>query len=281
MVGALTWADRDEFDRHLAAYARVAEAMRATTPLVLSAIDHASASALDGHYQRAADQFAEVLRRAEPLGDPFLKQLVQSGMFQVRRELGQLTSRVDSVRRLVRERPDIPSFGVTLVRVLCEAGEHAEATASLHAILDEPADIRSGHLRRANFALLAEAAEQLGDIDAAEILYPWLEAELAHGDCIPVGANAFYGAVHRYLGLLAATRGRIDDAVTHYRTALAIHDNMRAAGWAARTRFDLGRALLVRPSRTDMEAGRELLEQASRSAIQLGMNRLLAELNDL
>jgi tetratricopeptide (TPR) repeat protein len=281
MVGALTWADRDEFDRHLAAYARVAEAMRATTPLVLSAIDHASASALDGHYQRAADQLAEASRRAEPLGDPFLAELIQTGKFPVWRELGQLASRVDSVRRAVQRRPDRLSFRVSLVRVLCEAGERAEATASLHDLLDEPAEICSGYLRRMNFAFLAEAAEQLGDLDAAETIYPWLKAELAHGDCITVGANSFYGAVHRYLGLLTATRGRTDDAVGHYRSAIAIHDQMRAAGWAARTRYDLARALLVRPSRTATEVGRELLEQASRSAIQLGMTRLIAELSDL
>ena len=63
MAAALIWTDRDEFDRRLAEYARVAETTGAPTFLVLRDIDHAGAAALDGRYGEAFDRARDALRR--------------------------------------------------------------------------------------------------------------------------------------------------------------------------------------------------------------------------
>jgi hypothetical protein len=131
--------------------------------------------------------------------------------------------------------------------------------------------------RRLNLALLTEAVDQLDHPAAAARLYPWLEAELPHGLCMIVGPNAFFGAVERCLGLLAGALGLDDDAVRHHEAALEAHAHLRAPGWAARSRYDLARALLRRGHHDDAERARSLLGQASRAAGELGMPRLRLE----
>jgi hypothetical protein len=56
---------------------------------------------------------------------------------------------------------------------------------------------------------------------------------------------------------------------------------MRARGWATRSRYDLARALLVRAVGDHAQRAHALLDQASSVARDLGMHRLLNELDDL
>ena len=88
MIGALLWADRAEFDRSLAEYARVAVEMGAVTPLLLNDINRAGAAALEGRYADAQAAFEDARSRAASLGDPSHVVAITAGMFPVARELG-------------------------------------------------------------------------------------------------------------------------------------------------------------------------------------------------
>jgi hypothetical protein len=55
---------------------------------------------------------------------------------------------------------------------------------------------------------------------------------------LPLGT---LGSASHYLGLLAATMGRRDDAVAHLQAAMAAHDRMRAAPLLERSRLDQAR----------------------------------------
>jgi DNA-binding SARP family transcriptional activator len=277
MAGALIWADRDEFDRRLREYARVANVTRSSAALVVSAIDHAGAAALDGRYEQAREQFGDALRRAAALADPSLRGDIRAGLAPVDREQGRLSWRVERTRQVAAARVSTPSYQVALIRRLCEAGELAEATEHLDAILVRPETVLTGFLRRFNLANLAEAADILGHRDVAGLLYRWLEDELRRGDCIIVGPSAYFGAVHRYLGLLALTLGRAPDAVNHHEAAMEVHERMRARGWAARSRYDLARALLARNEEGDNSRAAHLLDTAAHIARQLTMPKLLDE----
>ena len=278
MGHALLWADRDEFERHLAEYTSLAETVRSPTHLMSNAIDRAGAAALDGRYAEARDQFREALRRSRWLGDPSHLVFVASGMFPVNRELGLFGHVVDSVRRNIETSSGLPVFRATLVRVLCDAGERDEAVALLEELVESESEaLRSGYLRRFSLAVLAESAELLGHRGAAEKLYSWLQHELSLGDCIILGANAYCGALRRYVGLLALTLGRPDEAVEHHEAALEVHERMRARGWAARSRYDLARALLARAAEGDVARAAGLIGEAFSAAHNLGMPKLLEE----
>jgi hypothetical protein len=274
MAVALIWADRDGFDRHLAEYARIANSIRSPRHVLLSDVDHGGAAALDGRYGEAREQARGVFRRARRLSDPNLLDNTAGGLLPVNRELGRL--RVDDVRQAVEAGPDRPAFRAALLLALCDAHETDEAAALLETLLDDAA-LRSGILRRYLLSMLSEAAALLGDTRSAARLYEWLVGELRHGDCVIIGPNAFFGAVRRYLGLLALALGRAGDAVAHHEAALEVHERMRARGWAARSRYDLARALLARGEDGDAARAAELLDAAIDAAKELGMPKLLEE----
>jgi tetratricopeptide (TPR) repeat protein len=277
MVAALLWADREQFDRCLAEYARVAASMGAVTPLLLSAVDHAGAAALDGRYAEADEQFRAARRRSASLGDPSLPANIGAGLTPVDRELGRLARRVQAARQLAAA-TQAPRYEAHLVRVLSETGEHGEATERLHALLARSDELLSGFLRPTSLAFLAEATAVLGDTDAAASLYKWLEAEARHGECVNVGAHVYHGALRRYLGLLALTLNLAEEAVSHHEAALAVHERMRARGWIARSRYDLARALIARGAEGDVDRASRLVEEAITTAHELGMPKLLEEL---
>ena len=82
------------------------------------------------------------------------------------------------------------------------------------------------------------------------------------------GFSGCWGSVRRFLGLLAATAGRPDEARAHFEAALARHQELDAPGLVARTRCDLGELLLAQGER---EAGLEQLAAAGAAAAELGM----------
>jgi tetratricopeptide (TPR) repeat protein len=280
MVAALLWADRDEFDRRLVEYARVAATLGSPTPLVLSAIDRAGAEAIDGRYADARAQLLEALRHCERLGDPNLRRYVAASMVPINRELGRMAGRLGRYRQDASAITQ-PWGQAGLIRALVEAGQFDEATVRLDALLADPEELLAGFLRRYCFVLLAESAEILGHVDAAEQLLHWMTDELRNGECVIVGPNAFFGSVRRYLGLVALTLGRTGDAVMFLEEALAIHERMRARGWVARTQYDLARALVARGRPGDTERAAGLVDDARGAASQLGMPKLLEEIATL
>jgi len=76
--------------------------------------------------------------------------------------------------------------------------------------------------------------------------------------------------VARPLGRLATLLGRYDDAETHLRAALAMHQRMQAPYWIARTQLDLAELCIARKGPTDAAAARELIGQAQRTVDQYG-----------
>jgi Tfp pilus assembly protein FimV len=66
--------------------------------------------------------------------------------------------------------------------------------------------------------------------------------------------------------------------VEHHEAALDLHERMRAIGWAARSRYDLARALI---DRGDEARAGDLLEEAAQAAEGLGMATLMGEIREL
>ena len=66
-------------------------------------------------------------------------------------------------------------------------------------------------------------------------------------------SEGFRGAVSRYLGILATTNGRSDDARHHYDDALKMNETMGALPWLAYTQHDYAQMLLSRNGPGDHE----------------------------
>jgi tetratricopeptide (TPR) repeat protein len=121
-----------------------------------------------------------------------------------------------------------------------------------------------------SMGLLAETASTLGDVERAADLYRRL---LAYGDRVAVCyMEISIGAVARYLGLLAATIGRPDDAARHFEEALATNKRIGARPWLARTQCDYACALLDHDASGNTDKAWLLLSQALTTYRELGMH---------
>ena len=86
--------------------------------------------------------------------------------------------------------------------------------------------------------------------------------------------GAAAGPVAHYLGLLATTLDRYDEADTYYQQAAGIEERIGAPAWLARTRLEWARMLLARNGPGDAERGRNLVSQALETAQKLGLGTI-------
>jgi DNA-binding SARP family transcriptional activator len=123
-------------------------------------------------------------------------------------------------------------------------------------------------------SLLAETAALLGETDSAAILYrlllPWAALNAVDQ------AEGIRGSVARYLGLLATTTERWDEAELHFEDAVAMNARMGARPWLAHSANDYARMLHARNRGGDRERAQALLDSALRTYRELGMDRYAA-----
>ena len=120
-----------------------------------------------------------------------------------------------------------------------------------------------------SMGLLAETAKTLGDADRASVLHGLL---LPYSDRVAVAyPEVSTGAVSRYLGMLAETMERWDDAARHFRDAIATNERIGARPWLAHSRNDLAGSLLGGGKSADREEAEALVSEALRTFGELGM----------
>jgi tetratricopeptide (TPR) repeat protein len=188
----------------------------------------------------------------------------------LRREQGRSGEEETTVRESVRDFPWYPMHKAALACLLLDVGRRDEA----RRIFDELAADDFAPIYRDNEWLLAmsfasEACARLGDRERAAVLYRQLlpfEGRHAIGH-----AEGSAGVVDRYLGLLAATLYRLDDAVRHLLGAIELLDQMGARPWKAHAQHDLAQVLRTRDRLTDGEQADELDREALETARTLGM----------
>jgi DNA-binding CsgD family transcriptional regulator/tetratricopeptide (TPR) repeat protein len=150
--------------------------------------------------------------------------------------------------------------------LLLEAGRPDEAR---RALATTAADV-DGNTPAWALALRAEACVALGALDEAAALHGLLRRHQGH---MAVVSNALLclDPVDRSLGLLARALGRDDEGVRLLTRAVDQCERFGAPALLARSRADLGRALVARGRAGDEARGAELLQLACDEAARLGM----------
>jgi DNA-binding CsgD family transcriptional regulator len=124
---------------------------------------------------------------------------------------------------------------------------------------------------------LAEVCTFLQDTARAATLYHLL-LPYAGRNVIVGGSVACYGAASRYLGMLAATMARWDEAEQHFQEALEMNTRTGARPWLAHAQHDYATMLRARGQPEDQTQAMTLLEEALATVRQLGMRALEARL---
>jgi DNA-binding CsgD family transcriptional regulator len=196
-------------------------------------------------------------------------------MFSIRREQGRLAELAPMIRIVAgAERPG-GTWGPGLAALLAELGMEAEARRALDQVRGEGLESLRASLWLGSLTYLTDACAGVGDDAFAALIYPEL-APLAGANVVIGHGVACYGAVDRYLGMLAATLGDHDRAAEHFEAALRINRAMGAYTWVAHTLYAYGRSLRMRGRGHDDAAASALLTEAAAMAERIGMPTLLA-----
>ncbi len=275
IVDLLDAGDIATLDRELETFAREADQTRIPLYRWFAAVVHGTRAVLDGRLADGERLAAEApsLWQEGPLALPEQTRALQRFMVYV--ETGRLAELAQLFSELADAYPAIPAWRSGIALVHAESGRPEEARLLLDAFAARGfADLP----RDANFltslVTCAQVAHLLRATDHAATLYASL---LPYADChVSVGfAAGTYGACARYLGLLAATLGRLDDAARHFEDALAANTILGSRPLAAHTKHEYATVLILRHERSRAET---LLEEARHTAEQLGLTRLLARI---
>jgi uncharacterized protein HemY len=105
---------------------------------------------------------------------------------------------------------------------------------------------------------------------------------LPYGDRVAVAyPEVSTGAITRYLGMLAETMERWDDAARHFRDAIVTNERIGARPWLAHAQHDLAATLIGHGESADREHATALLSEALRTYRELGMQSYAASASAL
>ena len=193
-------------------------------------------------------------------------------MFCVRREQGRLGEIEEILREMADRWPMFAIVHLCLAHSYCEQGREADG----RAIYDPLAAGRFTAVGfdlawMASMSICTDIAIQLGDVASAGVLYELLSP---YADQVVATAGVPCGAGAHYLGRLATTVDRFDEAAAQFADAAAIHERIGAPTWLARTRLEWARMLLRRGGPGDTEHAQGLLAQALSTARELGLTNV-------
>jgi tetratricopeptide (TPR) repeat protein len=188
----------------------------------------------------------------------------------LRRERGGLADVREPIERFVAEYPTFFIFRCLLANLHTQLGNEAEARTDLNQLSAEHfAALEVGTEWFFAACLLAEVCASLGAAQPAADLYGAL---LPYGECNVIAHPEYcLGSASRYLGLLASTMSRWNDAASHFERALNMNARMGARPWVAHTQHDYARMLLDRDEAGDSARGTELIGEALATYRELGM----------
>jgi DNA-binding SARP family transcriptional activator len=194
-----------------------------------------------------------------------------SQLFFLRREQGRLAEALSLVDGALERTPGVPVWRALLALGLVELERTEDARDIFDSLVaDDFAGVPSDFTRSASLCLLSNVCAVLGDAPRAEALlhlYRPYSGQLA----VLGWGNVCAGAVDRFLGMLEATAGRLDDAEAFYRAALELEERVGARPFVVRTRIWYALAVGQRGRLGDDALAERLLAQARAEAASLGM----------
>jgi tetratricopeptide (TPR) repeat protein len=219
----------------------------------------------------SANQFGRLVH------DSSTEHYYQLQSFILARIEGRLHDLEAQLEEGARKYPRLPWYVVGLVGVYNASSRTADTTRTLELLE------RCGFLPLPDnmfllfsLAILSEVYCGIGDATSASTLYCQLLPYANHNIVVSWGA-ACDGSVSHYLGLLASTLERWDDAVRHFEDALEMNGRMNFVPFVARTQHYYAATLFQRGQGDDRERAVGLLSAAITTYRRLGMQGYLRD----
>jgi tetratricopeptide (TPR) repeat protein len=267
-----------EVARETTLAAQLADDLHQPSQVWLSTGWRALTMLLEGRF----DEAAAIIERELASGPAVMsnRDNVSAGTFHqflLYREKGLLERAEANVRAAVEEFAWYPLHRAALVLLLIETGRPSEAHKLFAKLTEGGFEVfQKDNEWLLGMSLASEACALLHNGAAAQVLYGRLRPYAGRHAIGQLEGSV--GAVDRYLGLLAATLGRLDEAEEHLADAVGINERMGARPWTAHSEADLALVLRRRGRRGDDERAVALEQAALETADELGMTVLGARL---
>lgn len=228
----------------------------------------------EGRFEDAESLVMTAFETGEKLGVDNNEGVMGIQMFTIRREQGRLVEIAPIVKHFVDEHGAGAAWRPGLALIYAEIGELEKARVEfVQLAADGFGAVPRDSLWQTCLTYLAEVCCALDAAEDAQVLYdlllPYEKLTVVVGN-----ASACLGATSRFLGQLATTLLRWDDAERHFEHALDLNAQMSAPTWLAHSQFQYSRMLFERGDAKDVESANALLDSALRIANDLGMRGL-------
>jgi predicted ATPase/class 3 adenylate cyclase/DNA-binding CsgD family transcriptional regulator len=266
--------DSQEADAAIVTHAHVTETLQEPIYFYINALHRTAQALLQGRFVEAERLALHAYTLGQRAQIESLDGTFGLHMFTIRREQGRLTEVEPALKHFMQQQGAAAAWQPGLALLYSELGRKREARAAFeHLAQHNFANLPHDSLWVGCITYLAEVCAFLGDAARAATLYQLL-LPYAGRAVVVGGYGACYGAASRYLGLLAATMARWDEAAQHFQDALAMNTTMRARPWLAHTQHDYATMLLARNQPGDADKAASLLHEALTTARELGMRAL-------
>jgi tetratricopeptide (TPR) repeat protein len=234
----------------------------------------------DGRLEDAERSIYAFLDEGRRWGYQDVEEVFALQLLILRRDQGRIQEvrpYLEDVAHRYRQRP---TWAIALALTYAELGQLEAARAQLGLLAHGGFEAIPRNLAWSSLvALVAEVCALTGQVEEAAALYPQLVPWAGHN--IVTGSAALcFGSASRYLGLLAAQAGDLDQAVAYLEEGLARNRSMRARPQVVRSYLDLAEALLRRGRAADRDRALDLLARGALEARSLGMTALAARTED-
>ena len=214
-----------------------------------------------------ANERATAMGREAAQGDAEITRTVS--LAGIRYSQGRLAEMVPQLEEDAASLPTLPLLRILLALGYCELGERRRAGEVIAPFRTGPVEsVVFDYFAGPTAALWASACAELGDEEGAAVL---VEALDPFADQMVSHPIIWLGSFSHYLGQLATTLRRYDEAEARFAHAAAIHQRLEAPVWLAWTRLEWARMLMARRAPDDAERAFELLRQALATARELGL----------
>ncbi len=282
-LNMLEAGDIDRFEYMLDRHTRTSEEFSLARQQLQGQLLHGTLHLLRGSWEEAERCAVQALDLGRRLADGTqdaegvdAEGVYGTQMFVLNRDLGRLQAMAPLIRRMIEESgPKLWAPGLMLI--CCEVGLLDEARRKLGELSrDGFARIVHDDMWLTCMVFCAETSARLGEAECAATLYDLLLPYAEQTAVQPTAAC--FGAVERYLGLLAGVLGRDDAARGHLERAVDRNRAMGAWPMLARTQLDLARLLITSQRAEDQAPGRRLLAEAEQLATRFRMAALQREI---
>jgi DNA-binding CsgD family transcriptional regulator len=258
-------------DTEIALIAQLAESTRLPLARWHLLRQQASRAALAGQFAAARDRSQEAHQLAVRIQDVSGAGMSYAFALVMASIRGDLTELQPDFFETVAAAPPIPVVRASQAWALFATGRTDEARAVYETLRQLPAagdrDVRT----LGSLIQLIDLIIAYRDTDTAQATYDLFRPLAAQGGTVGSGLVVVHGSAYWPLGRLAALLGRLEQALDHFASALAVNTRLGARPFVVMTRLDWATTLAGRAAGDDLAQARELARQAAGEARRLDM----------